>query len=96
MNLSKGQSDVLHFVGQGHNLLITGQAGTGKSLVIRSIIKECHKKNLSVAVVCSSGIACKVYPGGVAFTVHSFYGLGAADLPNKQLIERSVDNSISF
>ena len=95
MNLSKGQSEVLQFVGQGHNLLLTGQAGTGKFLVIRSIIKECHRKNLSVAVFCSSGIACKVYPRGVASTVHSFYGLGSADLPNKQLIERAVDNSIT-
>ena len=53
------------------------------------------RKNLSVAVVCLSGIAWKVYPRGVASTVHSFYKLGSADLQDKQLIGKSADNSIT-
>ena len=33
---------------------------------------------------------CKVYENGLAATVHSYYGLRAADMPCKQLIHRAV------
>lgn len=81
MALNKEQPEVRQVAVKGHNLLLTGQAGAGKSRVVGSIIQECNRKNLRVAVVCWSGIACKVYQRGTASTVHSFYGLGTADLP---------------
>ena len=67
---------------------------TGQCRVMRNIIEECAKKKLRVAVVCSSGIAYKVYPPGSASTVHSYYGFGAADLPSSKIIERAKSNSI--
>lgn len=39
-------------------------------------------------------IVCKVYDPGVTSTVHSYYGLGIADLPWDQLVERSTKNSV--
>ena len=66
------------------------QAGVGKSRLVASIVKNCEFRNLKVAVVCSSGIACTVHGSGLASTVHSFYGLGKVDLPAKLVLERSM------
>ena len=43
--------------------------------------------------MCSSGIACRVYDPGVASTVHSYYGLRAADLPAEQLLNRATSDT---
>ena len=72
MALNAEQTEALQFVSAGHNLLITGQAGVGKSRLVTSILKDCESRNRKVAVVCSSGIACTVYASGLASTVHSF------------------------
>lgn len=84
--------DIVAFVLQGHNVLVTGQAGVGKSTVVESILADTRKKNRKVAVVCSTGKACEVYKPGVAITVNSFYGFLTAELPWKNLIERAIMN----
>ena len=43
-------------------------------------------------MVCLSGIACQVYERGIAATAHSYYGLGAADMPFENLIARAVSD----
>jgi len=89
--LTDEQQTVLTFVERGHNILITGQAGTGKSFLVNEIVKQLRLHNKSVAVICSSGLSCTVYDntaGLNASTVHSFYGLQTADLPNNCVIER--------
>ena len=91
--LTSEQAEVVQFARSGHNLLITGQAGVGKSKLVNAIHKDCKQRGLEVAVVCSSGIACQVYENGIAATVHSFYGLGAADLPSKQVLLRAASNN---
>ena len=88
--LTEEQAEILRFASSGHNLLITAQAPAGKSTVVNSIRQDCRQRGLKVAVVCSSGIACKVYENGVAATVHSYYGLGATDMPSKQLIHCAI------
>ena len=70
--LNCDQRNILKFVLAGHNALITGQAGVGKSVVVRECIKNLNQMRKNVAVVvCSSGIACQVYERGVASTIHS-------------------------
>lgn len=64
-------------VEKGKNVFFTGSAGTGKSVLLRDIIKllrkKYAKKNDAVAVTASTGIAaCNI--GGV--TLHSFAGIG--------------------
>ena len=88
-NLTLDQTEVFQFAKSGHNLLVTGQAGTGKSRVVNAISDDCQQLDLRVSVICSSGIACLVYDPGVASTVLSLYGLGAADLPAELLITRA-------
>lgn len=63
--LTEEQAEILRFASSGHNLLITGQAGAGKSTGVNAIRQDCRQRGLKVAVVCSSGIACKVYENGV-------------------------------
>ena len=92
--LNYKQAEVVAFVKQGHNALITGQAGAGKSEVVSHIIRNALSVGKSVAVVCSSGISCTVYERGHASTVHSWYGLQDANMPWRKVVERAADNSL--
>ena len=87
------QAEILQFAQNGHNILITGQAGTGKSTIVNAIRDDCKKRGLKVDLICSSGIACKVYERGAASTVHSHYALGAADMPSELLISRAISDA---
>ena len=80
IQLNADQDKIVKFADEGQNLLITGQAGVGKSEVIKRIINNAKARRTTVGVTCSSGIACQVYDRGVASTVHSFYGLMTAEL----------------
>ena len=92
-NLTLEQTEVFQFAKSGHNLLVTGQAGTGKSRVVNAISDDCQQLDLRLSVICSSGIACLVYDPGVSSTVLSLYGLGAADLP-AELLMSTFDSGI--
>jgi ATP-dependent DNA helicase PIF1 len=75
--LSSEQAEILKLVDEGHSLFYTGSAGTGKSVLLREIIRTLRKKHVknsdAVAVTASTGIAaCNI--GGV--TIHSFAGIG--------------------
>ena len=91
--LTLGQARIVSVASKGHNVLITGQAETGKSTVVEEIIANRNAAGLKVVVVCSNRIVCTVYDSGVVSTVHSNYDLGITDLPWKQLVERSSLNS---
>ncbi|CAL1714612.1 unnamed protein product [Somion occarium] len=75
--LSQEQTHILRLVEQGNSVFYTGSAGTGKSVLLREIIKTLKKRYSKVpdaiAVTASTGIAaCNI--GGV--TIHSFAGIG--------------------
>ncbi|PVG03340.1 hypothetical protein CPB86DRAFT_443478 [Serendipita vermifera] len=77
VELSNQQKEILDVVMDGKNVFFTGSAGTGKSVLLRSIIKSMRKKYFkssdAVAVTASTGIAaCNI--GGI--TLHSFGGVG--------------------
>ena len=94
IKLNADQEQIVNFAAKGHNLLITGQAGVGKSEVVKRIISDANARGRKIGVICSSGIACQVYDRGVASTVHSFCGLMTAELPWRQVIDRSLSNSL--
>ena len=72
-------------------MLISGQAGTGKSFVVSHILKSLRSKGLKVLVICTSGISCSVYEESVrSRTVHSQYALQTADMPSEMVIERAT------
>ena len=75
-SLTNEQRAVLNCASLGHNLLVSGQAGTGKSTLVNSIVKELTSCGKKVKVVCSSGISCSLYGDSInSQTVHSCYGL---------------------
>lgn len=49
--LTPGQAQIVSVASRGHNLLITGQAGAGKSTVVEEIISNLNAVGLKVAVV---------------------------------------------
>ena len=73
VRLSHGQAEVVRLACKGHNFLVTGQGGTGKSAVVREIISNLQAAGKNVSVACSTGIACTLYDASVACTVHSYY-----------------------
>ncbi len=69
----------------GHNVFLTGKAGTGKTTLLKEIVKTC-KKNF--VVVAPTGIA-SINAGGV--TIHSFF-----HLPNASFLPVSIGRNNSF
>ena len=85
--LSKEQEYVIELAKKGHNIFYTGSAGTGKSVLLREMIKVLKKKYgyEKVAVTASTGLAaCNI--GGV--TVHSFAGIGLGQGTSEQLYKK--------
>jgi len=47
----------LHLLEQGHNLAVTGCAGTGKSYLIKVLVEVLHNQGKQVVVTVSTGMA---------------------------------------
>lgn len=60
----------------GHNVFLTGAAGSGKTHTLRAYIKYLRENNIGVAITASTGIAA-THLGGM--TIHSWSGLGIRD-----------------
>lgn len=90
--LSDEQRTVLDaVVDRNKSIFFTGSAGTGKSVLMREIIKklrEKHRKEIDrVAVTASTGLAaCNI--GGV--TLHSFAGIGLGKEEASELVKKVV------
>lgn len=75
----------------GHNLLLAGQAGTGKSYVVEGLDRKIQNLKRKVVVVCSSGISSSVYGDSIkSSTVHSHYALQTADMPAELVVDRTT------
>lgn len=79
--LSAGQALALQRVAEGRNVFITGEAGTGKSYMIKAIKRKLDQMRRVYHVAATTGSAAYNIEGT---TVHSFVGvgLGVADLDN--------------
>lgn len=72
LKLTKRQDEALKYMLRGDNILLTGPAGTGKTLVI-SQFKKLSGVNKTIAVTSMTGISA-ILLGGV--TMHSYLGIG--------------------
>ncbi|CCD24793.1 DNA helicase PIF1 NDAI_0D04800 [Naumovozyma dairenensis CBS 421] len=75
IRLSTEQENIITLAEKGINIFYTGSAGTGKSILLREMIRALRRKYDAdeVAVTASTGLAaCNI--GGI--TVHSFAGIG--------------------
>lgn len=78
----------MQLVQAGHNVFITGPAGTGKSFVVREIIAALPVE--TTFITASTGIAaCNL--GGIS--VHAFAGIGVANKPRHELIAQACNGA---
>lgn len=64
---------------------------------MKNIFHRLHHLSVKkVVVICLSGVSATVYSelGSTLYTVHSFYGLGTADLPWKLFVDQSIANNL--
>ncbi|HEY5442280.1 MAG TPA: HRDC domain-containing protein [Candidatus Saccharimonadales bacterium] len=70
------QDEALDILKLGHNVYLTGAAGSGKTYVLNQYIKYLRQNNIVVGVTASTGIAATHMNG---MTLHSWAGLGMGD-----------------
>ncbi len=81
------QEQALKTLKQGHNVFLTGPAGSGKTFLLNKYIKYLRGQDKRVAVTASTGIAA-THIGGV--TIHSWSGIGI----KKELAERDLEEML--
>jgi ATP-dependent exoDNAse (exonuclease V) alpha subunit len=67
------QSTALQLLKSGKSIFLTGSAGTGKTYVLNQYIQYLRKRNISVAITASTGIAATHLNGQ---TIHAWSGIG--------------------
>ncbi len=70
------QKEALRILEAGHNVLLTGPAGSGKTFLLNQYSAYLKKKGIGVAITASTGIAA-THIGGR--TIHSWAGIGIKD-----------------
>jgi len=70
------QRTALDILKLGHNVFLTGPAGSGKTFLLNQYIHYLKSKNIGVAVTASTGIAATHMNGQ---TIHSWSGMGIKD-----------------
>lgn len=84
-NLTEHQNTAYQFFLQGKNILITGQAGTGKSHLVKKIVAHCERTRRNISVTAMTGSAAVLINGK---TLHSWGSLGLGDRSAGYLAEK--------
>lgn len=71
------QKEALDILKLGHNVFLTGPAGSGKTFLLNQYIKYLKEHKIPVGVTASTGIAA-THMGGT--TIHSWSGIGVKDV----------------
>lgn len=71
------QQEALDMLKLGHNVFLTGPAGSGKTYLLNQYISYLKEHKVGVGITASTGIAA-THMGGV--TIHSFTGMGIKDV----------------
>ncbi len=75
------QKTALDILKLGHNVFLTGPAGSGKTFLLKQYIEYLKKNNIGVAITASTGIAATHMNGQ---TIHSWSGMGIMDVFNEE------------
>lgn len=75
------QKTALDILKLGHNVFLTGPAGSGKTFLLKEYIAYLKKNDIGVAVTASTGIAATHMNGQ---TIHSWSGMGIMDVFNEE------------
>ncbi len=84
------QKEALNILKLGHNIFLTGAAGSGKTYVLNEFIKHLRKHKIGVGVTASTGIAA-THLGGM--TIHSWSGIGIKDSLSQEDMARLLTKS---
>lgn len=79
------QTEALDILKLGHNVYLTGAAGSGKTYVLNRFIEYLRDNLITVGVTASTGIAATHMNG---MTIHSWSGIGIQDELNPQDLEK--------
>lgn len=82
------QKEALDILKLGHNVYITGPAGSGKTYLLNQFIHYLKEHNVDVGITASTGIAA-THMGGV--TIHSWTGLGIKSYMTEHDLEALTD-----
>jgi GTPase SAR1 family protein len=69
----------------GHNVFLTGQAGSGKTYTLNKFIRWAREHRISIAVTASTGIAATHINGT---TIHSWSGIGIKEEISQKDLEK--------
>lgn len=70
------QALALEIMSEGHNVLLTGPAGSGKTYVLNEFIRRAKREGKAVSVTATTGLAATHLGGN---TIHSWSGIGIHD-----------------
>src|SRR6476469_1416989 len=70
------QALALEIMLEGQSVLLTGQAGSGKTFVLNEFIRQAKKDGKTIAVTATTGLAA-THRGGN--TIHAWSGIGVHD-----------------
>ena len=82
------QAEALDILKLGHNIFLTGPAGSGKTFLLNQYVNYLKKNHIAVAVTASTGIAATHLNGR---TIHSWCGMGINDSFNKEQMRSLKD-----
>lgn len=71
------QQLALEIMHEGHNVLLTGPAGSGKTYVLNEFIRKAKKAHKHVSVTATTGLAATHIGGN---TIHAWSGIGVHDV----------------
>ncbi len=77
------QKTALAILDAGHSVFLTGPAGSGKTHVLNSFVRDARIDGKSVAVTASTGLAATHLGGS---TIHSWSGMGIADEVHDRMV----------
>jgi ATP-dependent exoDNAse (exonuclease V) alpha subunit len=86
------QKKVIELALSGHNIFLTGKAGTGKTYTVNKIIEAFKKQGKIIAKTASTGIASTHINGT---TIHSWAGIGIKDSLQLEDLYKLQNNKFS-
>ena len=84
--LDADHKNAFELVNSDHNMIICGQAGVGKTHLVKHIVQYKRKEQKHVSVVCSTGIAATHYGNLGSQTLHKWAGLEDGRHLNEELL----------
>ncbi len=85
--LSKSQQEALDAILRGHNVLVTGKAGSGKSFLLERVRQELEARQIHLQMTATTGSAAWNIGGT---TLHSWAGIGLGERTNAEKFAKEL------